>query len=254
MKRIFDKLIFITFTIALLILLYFYYFKKDLYYIYMNKFFNKKDDKNIENVEYNKLLYSYIFFYIFYFYFVPLCKSKMYENAKLFYKNYQQKRLYDMFHNIIPYHKYSGFISEILGLIIVISIIIIYLFNPNVKLLYSYFILFSILFIIKCIAGLTTLLPDASQECTYSDYFGSCNDLLYSGHVAKILILLLLCDYYNLIPNYMSNIYYIIFGLMIIFILSSRKHYTIDIIFGIITTLFVYIIYYNKNLFISNLE
>ncbi len=172
----------------------------------------------------------------------------MYEHAKLFYKNYQQKRLYDIFHNIIPYSKYSGFLSEICGLLIIISVLIFFIIKPNLELLYVFLFLISILLISKCIVGLVTLLPDSSGNCTYSDSFGSYNDLLFSGHVSKILILLLLCDYYNLIPDYVSNIYYILFGFMILFILSARKHYTIDIIFGIIVTLFIYMIYYNKTL------
>jgi hypothetical protein len=249
MKQIFDKLFFYIFTIVLILFIYLYLFQKELYYTYMNKIFNKSINKEIneEEKKYNKLFYSYIFFYIIFFLFTPLCKRKMYENAKIFYKKYEQKRLYDIFHNIIPYYKYSGIISEICGLLIIFSILIFFILNPHIELLYSFLILFSILFIIKCIIGLVTLLPDSSGNCTYSDLFGSCNDLLFSGHTAKILILLLLCDNYNLIPNYISNIYYILFAFMLIFILSARKHYTIDIIIGIIISLFIYMIYYNKN-------
>lgn len=248
MKQIFDKLFFYIFTIILILFIYVYFFQKELYYTYINKIFNKNENKEInkEKDDYNKLFYSYIFFYIIYFYFSPYCKRKMYENAKIFYKNYEQKRLYDMFHNIIPYHKYSGILSEICGLIIIFSVVIFFILNPNIQFLYTFLILFSTLLILRCIIGLVTLLPDSSGNCTYSDLFGSCNDLLFSGHTAKILILLLLCDYYNLIPDYISNIYYILFGFMILFILSARKHYTIDIVLGIIISLFVYIIYYKK--------
>lgn len=246
MKQTFDKLFFYIFTILLILFTYVYFFQKELYYTYMNKIFHKNDN-NEEKEKYNKLFYSYIFFYIIFFYFGPLCKYKMYENAKLFYKNYDQKRLYDMFHNIIPYHKYSGILSEICGSLIIFSVLVFFIIKPNIELLYSLLILFSLLFIFKCIIGLVTLLPDSSGSCTYSDLFGSCNDLLFSGHVSKILILLLLCDYYNLIPDYVSNIYYILLGFMILFILSARKHYSIDIIFGIIVSLFIFMIYYNKN-------
>ncbi len=248
MKKRGDKIIFILFTIPLLILLYLFFFQKELYYIYMNKFFNKDNENNIK---YDTLLYSYIFYYISYFVFAPYCKKSIYNISKIYYKNYEQRRLHDLFHNIIPYNKYSGILSEILSLIIVLSILIIFILNPNAEFLYSVFIFLGIMVILKCITGLMTLLPDASGICTYSNFFESCNDLLFSGHSAKILILLLLCDYYNIISNYMLNIYYILFGIMIILILSSRKHYSIDIFFAIIIALFIFMIYYNKDLFVN---
>ncbi len=253
MKQIFDKIFFYVFTLFLIIYIYVYYFQNDFYEKSINTIFYKNDDikKNKEKKENSKnLFYSYIFFYIIFFYFGPFCKNKIYENAKLFYKHYKQKRLYDIFHNIIPYTIYSKYLSEICALFIIISSTIFFILKPNILFLSSLLILVSILLIMKCIIGLITLLPDSSGNCTYSNLFGSCNDLLFSGHVSKILILLLLVDYYNVIPNYVSYIYYILFVCMILFILSSRKHYSIDIIFGIIVSLFIFMIYYNKNLFI----
>ncbi len=251
MKQTFDKLFFYIFTISLILFIYFYLFDKKNYNILLSNFFNKEENESIQEKEKNNtlLFYSYIFFYLAYFIIMPLCRTHIYNIAQTFYKKYEERRLYDLGHILIPYHKYSKYISEIIISFISISILIIFIMYPNIKLLYSLFFLYGILTILKgCFFNLT-LLPDASQECTFSKYFGSCNDLLFSGHTAKILILLLLCDYYNLIPNYVSNIYYILFGFMLIFILSARKHYTIDIITGIIIALFIYMIYYNKNLF-----
>ncbi len=250
MKRTLDKIFFYIFTIIIIIYVYIYYFKNELYNHLINKLFNKYnlEDKKEDS---KKLFYSIIFFYIIFFYFGPYCKNKIYENAKIFYKKYEQKRLYDILHNIIPYYKYSTYLSELCGLIIIISISIFFIIKPNIKFLYSAFILLSIILFIKCISGILTILPDSSGTCTYSNLFGSCNDLLFSGHVSKILILLLLVDYYDLIPNNISYIYYILFVLMILFILSSRKHYSIDIFFGIIIALFIFMIYYNKNVFVN---
>ncbi len=252
MKQRLDKIFFYIFTIFTIIYVYIYYFQNDFYQKIINYFFSKEFESENKKEDSKKVFYSYIFFYIIIFYFAPYCKNKMYENAKIFYKNYEQKRLYDILHNIIPYTKYSGIISETICIIITLSIIIFFILNPSIKFLYSTLILFSILIITKCISGILTLLPDSSGNCSYSNLFGSCNDLLFSGHVSKILILLLLVDYYNLIPNYISYIYYILFVFIILFILSSRKHYSIDIFFGIIIALFIFMIYYNKNLFINS--
>ncbi len=243
MKQIFDKIFFYVFTIPFIIILYLYYFNKNLYNIILDSFFiNEKE--NEKEKDYKLLFYSYIFFYIAYFIIMPFCRKSIYNIAQNFYKNYPEKRLYDLGHYLIPYHKYSTYISEYIISFVSVSILIIFILYPNIKLLYSIFFIYAILTIIKgCFINLT-LLPDSSQECTFSKYFGSCNDLFFSGHTAKILILLLVVDYYNLIPNYISYIYYTLFIFMILFIISARNHYTIDIFIGILMAYVIYIIYY----------
>ncbi len=249
-KKRLDQIFFYIFTIIFILFIYFYYFNKNRYDQILDQFFNKENKNNYTNLnkekDYQLLFYSYLFFYISYFIIMPVCRQNIYSIAQKFYKKYSEKRLYDLGHAMIPYHKYSKYISEIIVSIISISILIIFILHPNIKLLYSLFFIYSILTILKgCFFNLT-LLPDASQECTFSKYFGSCNDLFFSGHTAKIFVLLLLCDHYDLIPNYISYIYYILFGIMMLFILSARNHYSIDIFIGIIMALVVYCIYYQK--------
>ncbi len=254
MKHFFDKLFFYFFTIALILFLYLYLFDKDRYdsildYIFTSPRTSTSFGTNKEPTrerDYDLLFYSYLFFYFAYFIVMPYCRQTVYAIAQKFYKNYDQKRLYDLGHAFIPYHKYSKYISEYVISFISITILIFFIFNPNIQLLYSLLFIYSILTILKgCFFNLT-LLPDSSQECTYSKYFGSCNDLFFSGHVAKILVLLLLCDHYDLIPDYISYIYYLLFAILIVFIISARNHYTIYIFVGMIIGFLVYALYFQK--------
>ena len=247
MKDIGGKVIFWIFTIALAVLLYLYYFYRPRYDELLSGFFNKEGTipDNKQSFYYKNLIYSYVCFYVAYFVISPICKAKIYEIAQKYYKNYPQKRLYDAGHQWIPYSKYSHYGSETIVTIIAISILAYFWIHPNVQLLYSLFYLYAILTIFRSCAFLMTLLPDASQVCKFHTFFGSCNDLLFSGHTSMILLLLLLCGHYHLFPsNIALPIYYILFVAMILFILSARNHYTIDIFFAIIITLFVYLVYY----------
>ncbi len=246
MKDFTGRVIYWIFTIALVVLLYLYYFDPSRYDALLTWFFgDQSEDLNRKGYYYRNLIYSYVCFYVAYFIISPICKKRIYEIAQTYYKNYPQKRLYDLGHNLIPYSKYSNYIAEGLMVVISLSILAYFILHPNIQLLYSLFYLYAVLTIFRSCAFMMTLLPDASQVCKFHDFFGSCNDLLFSGHTSKTLLLLLLCGHYRLFPSstILQN-YYILFALMLIFIISARNHYTIDIFFAILVTLLVYFVYF----------
>jgi PAP2 superfamily C-terminal len=247
MKDFTGRVIYWIFTIALIVLLYLYYFDRSRYDALLTWFFgDQSEDPSRKDYYYRNLIYSYLCFYVAYFIISPICKKRIYEIAQTYYKNYPQKRLYDVGHQFIPYSKYSNTIAEIIITFISVSILIYFILHPNIQLLYSLFYLYAVIVIFRSCAFMMTLLPDASQRCNFSKLFGSCNDLLFSGHTSKTLLLLLLCGHYRLFPSslILQN-YYILFALMLIFIISARNHYTIDIFFAILVTLLVYFVYYN---------
>lgn len=242
----FDFYYFLFFTLLLLVLFYIYTFHHANYKKWVQTIF-RKNEEEIREKEYDLLLYSYTLFYIAYFIIAPFCKKRIYNIAETFYKNYHQKPLYDLLHQIIPYSKYSKYIREGITIFIVISIFFFFFLKPNISFFYSLLFTYGILIILRSFLFNLTLLPKSTHECNYSTYFSSCNDLLFSGHVSKILILLILANKYNIIPNHFVNIYYFLFFIMIYFILSSRGHYTIDIIIAILIVYFIYFMY-NKML------
>ncbi len=172
MKQTLDKIFLYIFTFGLIVFIYLYFFDKVNYNLLLDKFFNKNTEQISEKEkDYTLLFYSYVAFYFSYFVVMPLCRSRIYSIAQKFYKKYEEKRLYDLGHMLIPYTKYSKYISEFIISFISISILIVFIMYPNIKLLYSLFFIYSVLTILKgCFFNLT-LLPDSSRECTFSKYF-----------------------------------------------------------------------------------
>ena len=114
-------------------------------------------------------------------------------------------------------------------------------FNYNVIL--TFFELNIYINIIRYIFTSLTILPKINN-CDDSRYtfenivFGHCYDKIFSGHFASIMILILIAHNMKELNNiYLSSIFLIIYGIMII---SVRYHYTIDIAIAILISIIIY--------------
>lgn len=239
MKQIVDYygiLLFSTFIIILSILFICFhkYYKNILNSIFI---INQKSDYNI-------FFFSIILLYFVIVYILLYCK-KLIHNASLnYYALYEERPLYDSLHNIIPYHKYSVYFSEI---IMIFFILLFYLFykKRNISIFNHFIIIFSLIHIIRCILFSLTLLSDSSNNCTFGLFSGSCNDLLFSGHISVVLLIILFVYKYKLFNSKgVKNSLLFLFILMICFILSSRNHYSIDIVTALIITYMIYHFYF----------
>lgn len=109
----------------------------------------------------------------------------------------------------------------------------------NIKALIEFIFLFIIILLIRSFVIWLTVLPKYKKcNIKYSNiFFGGCYDKLFSGHTAGILIATLLYKkYFNL-----SNIHLVLINAINIFLLlSTRGHYTNDIIMAIFVSLLVY--------------
>ncbi len=243
LKSIWSKLYFLFFTLIFLLSIYFFYFQHPFYDAFIRSIFQG----DIKKEHIRLLFYSFIAFYVSYMIVYPYCKIRVYHIVnKVYDESYPERKLYDTLHAIIPYHEYSKYLREIFLALIVIGVFIYFMYNRKIEFAYSLLFLYSAIIVLRsCIFNLT-LLPKSNDECSHNTFFSSCNDLLFSGHTSKMLMLLLLADYYNIMPNSMSNVFYAIFVGMIFFILSSRDHYTIDILFAIFIVFFLFYLYYGK--------
>ena len=83
----------------------------------------------------------------------------------------------------------------------------------------------------------STLLPDASQQCTTSRYLGSCHDLIFSGHV---LIMALSIGIGRLFfpdtPPAHARAVWAASALTTLLIAAARNHYTVDILLALLLT------------------
>ena len=150
----------------------------------------------------------------------------------------------DIIHTNFPKINNLHMVSDNFSNIILITFVVVFLFNRQ----YKYIIFFAVIFILSrfiCfIYFVSTTLPDSSKICKYSkDLFedmnnmGSCNNLGISGHFINILLMIgLFYRFYG--PKYWI-LYIIIYIISFLLICASRNHYTIDCITSTFVGLFI---------------
>ena len=83
----------------------------------------------------------------------------------------------------------------------------------------------------------STLLPDASQQCTTSRYMGSCHDLIFSGHVLIMALSLGVGRlFFPATPAPTRGAVGLVAALTTLLIAASRNHYTVDILLALLVT------------------
>ena len=97
--------------------------------------------------------------------------------------------------------------------------------------------------VVRSIFSLFTVLPKSSK-CVYNPYIaalnGGCYDKIFSGHFSFVFVLTLLLNKYNIIT---MPIVVLLNVVNILIILSTRIHYTIDILVSFCIT---YVMYTNN--------
>lgn len=151
------------------------------------------------------------------------------------YKN--NSTIYDVLHEILPNLRAYHYSVDIIGLLCTLSLF----FVGNEDLIYEFLAKFIIIMFIRAFTILTTILPK-DKECdtrhSFRNYlFGGCFDKIFSGHTSFALLLTLL--YYR---EHIINIPTLLgVNLLNIFlILSTRAHYTVDVLLAIFVTTTIY--------------
>lgn len=184
------------------------------------------------------------------------------------------KPLPDVIHDLIPYSKWSYFISEI---IIIVEIFL----CTNLVIFHRYrfvivrrvLLLISILYLSRCICFLVTTLPKPDKDF-YCEKLGNnasvagylsrtfqhmssvgfvisgnvelCGDYIYSGHASILFLTYLLTYEYS--PGKFRFIFSLFIGILSFFgiltVIISRSHYTIDVILAYFVTTCVFRIYH----------
>lgn len=152
-------------------------------------------------------------------------------------------RLYDICHKYLPnYEKY-----ELIGNLYIGFVFLITLFNLSyavlIMIIFEFIAYLIPIFFVRTIFALVTVLPPSSK-CVYNPYTsivnGGCYDKIFSGHFASIFLLTLLLKKYNIIS---MPILILLNVINVLIILSTRIHYTIDILVSFCIT---YLMYINK--------
>ena len=155
-----------------------------------------------------------------------------------FYKDKENVELFDIFHIVLPdFIEYSFIINYITIILATLSLF----FLSNNSLTIEFITKFIVIMLIRSITILSTILPrhkecDVETDAT-SILFGGCYDKIFSAHTSFILLLTLL--YFR---EHIINMPTLI-GLNaanILLILSTRSHYTVDVLLAIFVTSTIY--------------
>jgi PAP2 superfamily C-terminal len=183
------------------------------------------------------------------FYTILKIKSTSIKNS---YKEKEKEKdtdkLSDVIHTYGPdWSKYYQY-AEIFFYIIILLFIVYATASKKLFVLYEIGFLLAFFYFIKITCTLVTILPDPSGKCETKNTLGDCNELMPSGHLSSLLIIL-----FSLWP-YIDNKYWkmLFVSLISIYsfvIIAVRNHYTIDVV---ISWFVVYTIYYMSHPYMVN--
>lgn len=152
------------------------------------------------------------------------------------------KPLYDTIISNIPDLSKFRNIPNILLLVLMSYLIIPLFLNPNIDVFISIYRYFSIILLLRSITTSSTILPPINSNCDFKlsmNTFmeGHCLDKIFSGHTAFSLLLVFVCNKFNILSN--SFIYILLFiqFVLAVSLILTREHYTVDVILGYLITI-----------------
>lgn len=161
----------------------------------------------------------------------------VYNTGKNFYKNKEDQRIYDVSHKHLPNYFHYKFLKDLWILLLLFPIFL----SDHPKLILREIFGFAVvLVVLRSVTTAVTILPKTDSRCDSENrinWMGSCYDCIFSNHTAigfVVTLILLHNDVLTLPALFFYNF------INILLILSTRSHYTVDVIFALIITLFVY--------------
>lgn len=152
--------------------------------------------------------------------------------------------LFDIIHQSLPNITELYWVGDVLLTILVVFAVYI-ISNSNID-IYLVVLMFLVMFLIKCITTTVTILPDPSGICTnkyggnktLKAIFGTCNELMFSGHTGvAFLLLFILQKHVNWFLFVILSLYVAILCYITV---VTRNHYSIDVIVSFFVSYFVF--------------
>ena len=147
-----------------------------------------------------------------------------------------ENKVFDLIHEFTPdFHEYGGIVN-----LIPLLFLGTFLFTKG-NLIWEFAEKFLLLIFLRSLTILFTILPkheNCSKRFRWSNCLtGQCYDKIFSGHTCLTVLAALLLNRGGYIPNWLGILFVMI---EIVFILLTRSHYTVDVIFAIAITYLVY--------------
>ena len=152
------------------------------------------------------------------------------------------KPLYDTIISNIPDLSKFRNIPNMLLLVLMSYLIIPLFFKPNIDVFISIYRYFSIILLLRSFTISSTILPPINSNCdfklnmqTFMD--GHCLDKIFSGHTAFSLLLVFVCNKFNILSKTFIYILLLIQFVLALSLILTREHYTVDVILGYLITI-----------------
>jgi hypothetical protein len=158
-----------------------------------------------------------------------------------FYSNKNNPEVYDVLHKILPNYDQKRWLTNYMVLSAFIPLIL----NFNQEFILEFIGFIIVVYLIRDIIINLTILPKhincsirMEKMTTYEYFVGGCYDKIFSGHFSLTMMLTLLYYTYGYITNIPLLVgWNLINGLIII---STRSHYTIDVVMALFVCLTVF--------------
>lgn len=148
--------------------------------------------------------------------------------------------LHDVIQESFPNLQKYRIVPEVLHFIPILTLLFNTIYHKNIVCLKKFLITHGLLMFIRAISFSVTLLPDSSGMCQLSTHLGSCFDLLFSGHSTIMLLCCLLLTEYFSFDRIWKVCLFANTGITSFLIILCRNHYTIDVLYSLLMTYFVY--------------
>ena len=150
----------------------------------------------------------------------------------------EDDKLPDLFHLYLPDCKQYYMYVETFYIMIIVGSVIYSMTQSNICVWYEIVCLLILFSMIKLICSIVTILPDPSGICETKKTLGDCDELMPSGHMATLLIIMFCL--WPTMSDQIKVVYILAVSMYAIGILSVKNHYTIDIMmsFFVVYTLY----------------
>lgn len=144
-----------------------------------------------------------------------------------------QEPLPDLLHDLLPNLQPWRLVPELMMLVPVLGLsgILLYRFDQHALNTFRTFLwAHASLLAMRGSSFVLTLLPDASQQCRESPFVGGCHDLMFSGHVALMVLTLALARRNYALPRVATALFVAATALSVALVIAVRNHYSVDVL------------------------
>jgi hypothetical protein len=148
------------------------------------------------------------------------------------------KPLFDFGHYLLPNTSQFRILNDIVPAVL---LIVAYTSRSSELSKLTKALVFAVL--MRIVTVYSTILPSSTRSCKFAGIIGGCHDKIFSGHTTVAI----LCSFFlsKTYPKYTNHLILLNF-LLLMSIISSRDHYTIDVLIALIISVLISVIMFKQ--------